>query len=156
MRHHLYELNCYLVSGGRLWRWCRPPLMGSPEKILTFLHKSVCLFTLEPGQKSEAHYGIPYSPWCSSTWRNGADVAVSQSPAATSRTRKKSMIQIKRMFRIKMVLRWRKFRWRMKNSRNSSHLRGYIKYLTPLMNNDDLYYLSIYQYFTNTVLNIII
>ena len=39
---------------------------------------------------------------------------------------------------------------------NSSHLRGDIKYLTPLMNNDDLYYLSIYQYFTNTVLNIII
>ena len=38
----------------------------------------------------------------------------------------------------------------------SSHLNGNIKYLSPLMNNDDLYYLSIYQYFTNTVLNIII
>ena len=60
MRHHLYELNSYLVSGGRLRRWCRPPLMGSPEKILTFLHKSVCLFTLEPGQKSEAHNELPY------------------------------------------------------------------------------------------------
>ena len=59
MRHHLYELNSYLVSGGRLRRWCRPPLMGSPEKILTFLHKSVCLFTLEPGQKSEAHNELP-------------------------------------------------------------------------------------------------
>ena len=64
MRQHLYELNCYLVSGGRLWWWCWRPLMGSPKKILNFLNSSVCLFTLEPGQNSEAHNELPYCACC--------------------------------------------------------------------------------------------
>ena len=51
------------------WWWCRRPLKGSPEKILTFLKLSDCLLTVEHGQKinsynlSHIEYPNGYNGW---------------------------------------------------------------------------------------------